>query len=349
MGPTSPRTLPRATPIVLAMLLLPALPFGTSAAEPEPVLVAILDTGVDATHPEFDPGQLVGWKDFVNARPAPYDDNGHGTATASLAVGNNRGSCGASPKTSFAPGRQFVMAKVLDAAGSGSSDVIDGAIDWAVAQGADVISISIGADRPLPVDLAPAFERAHAAGVLVVVAAGNGAGNLGLAPIPSWGGAFGNEMTALVVGGGTRTGTLTSTTGNTDPDVASWSDSVCSAKAGGGYVTSSGTSLSAPLVAGMAASVMQAARDAGKTSTAARITDILTLSASNNQFSPYAREGLGHLLDDEAARAIQHATAGTSRAALILAYDAQGAHAPADRAYHVTVKENLQVLSPNLA
>ena len=64
-------------------------------------VIAVLDTGIDGRHPELAGGKIVGWQDFVNHRPEPYDDNGHGTHCASIAAGRPS----TSPKASTRPGR----------------------------------------------------------------------------------------------------------------------------------------------------------------------------------------------------------------------------------------------------
>lgn len=55
--------------------------------------IAVLDTGIWPEHPDFQ-GKIVGWADFVNMAPDPYDDNGHGTMVASIAAGTGAGSNG---------------------------------------------------------------------------------------------------------------------------------------------------------------------------------------------------------------------------------------------------------------
>lgn len=322
----------------LALLLLPLVPGAAPQAAPSgPIVVAVLDSGIDPDHPEFAPGQIVAWRDFVGDGAAPYDDHGHGTATASLVAGQNRAGCAdGTPKQAYAPDARLVIAKVANAEGSITGDV-DAAIRWSVEQGADVISMSFGTIVPFPVRTLDEIQRARAAGVLVVVAAGNGAGNAGLAPMPSWLTNHGNDPYALVVGGGTRTGTLLSTTGNLDPEVTSWSDGVCVAKAGGGYRLMSGTSFSAPLVSGMAAKAIAAARAAGQPDGPDRIEPLILHSARNNVFSPYAREGLGHLMDAELALLVHRAQSGTPLSQAVAEYDAQGAHARADRQFHAIV------------
>ncbi|HWH09365.1 MAG TPA: S8 family serine peptidase, partial [Candidatus Thermoplasmatota archaeon] len=138
--------------VLAALLLLPLVP-ASGAATTDPLRIAVIDTGIDASHPEFAPGQVVAWRDFTPERSAtPKDGHGHGTATASLVAGRNVGGCGSDalrPKLSFAPGAQLVVARVGNDKGEVVGN-IDAAFDWAVAQGADVISMSIGGIAPLP-------------------------------------------------------------------------------------------------------------------------------------------------------------------------------------------------------
>lgn len=97
------------------------------------VKVAVIDTGV-ALHPDLK-GKIVAWKDFVNGRGTPYDDNGHGTHVAGIIAGK---------KTGVAPGSQLLVAKVFDTSGTAPLSRILQAFQWAVENGADVISYSAG-------------------------------------------------------------------------------------------------------------------------------------------------------------------------------------------------------------
>jgi len=112
------------------------------------IKVCIVDTGVDDSHPNIDP--LVAEIDYVNNDNDAMDDNGHGTHVAGIVASKNpiyRG---------VAYGSSLIAAKVLDSSGSGwSSDVIAG-IDWCAANGADVISMSLGGfgDEDSPTSLA---------------------------------------------------------------------------------------------------------------------------------------------------------------------------------------------------
>jgi subtilisin family serine protease len=132
------------------------------------IVVAVIDTGVDATHPDLRGALVPGW-DFVGNDPDPTDDNGHGTAVAGVlgARSNNRaggaGSCW----------RCLIMPlKALDAKGSGDDTLIAAAIVWATDHGVRVINLSLGGPGS-SVALADALAYASARDVIVVAAAGN--------------------------------------------------------------------------------------------------------------------------------------------------------------------------------
>jgi serine protease len=130
--------------------------------------VAVIDTGVDADHPDLS-GRVLPGRDFANDDMNAADDNGHGTMVAGFAAatGNNgRGVAGAAWNARILP------VKVLDAAGSGSDADIAAGITWAADQGADVINLSLGGPSESET-LEAAVEYASGKGALVVAAAGN--------------------------------------------------------------------------------------------------------------------------------------------------------------------------------
>src|SRR5712692_6230523 len=141
------------------------------------VTVCIVDSGIDMLHPDFARLRLVAWKDFVNLRSEPYDDNGHGTAMAGLIAANGslRG---------IAPDASLIVAKATNSAGFGSSQAVADGIRFCVdpfgngTRGADIISISLGSKAPLFVatDVSLAAQAALDRGVFVVAAAGNDGG-----------------------------------------------------------------------------------------------------------------------------------------------------------------------------
>ena len=114
------------------------------------VPVAVIDSGVDKTHPEF-AGKIIGGKSFVGGSPY-LDREGHGTFVAGLiaaTVGNAEGIAGMSPSA------QLLVAKVVNPAFPDEIDVVAeaNAIRWAVDEGARVINISLGGVRdPLDPD-----------------------------------------------------------------------------------------------------------------------------------------------------------------------------------------------------
>ncbi|WP_371406767.1 S8 family serine peptidase [Kribbella sp. NBC_00662] len=132
-------------------------------------IVAVLDTGVDAGHPDLVGHLVPGYNAVSSTRPNPVDDNGHGTMTLGIiaaAANNGVGVAGVGWNVKAMP------VKVLDADGSGyDSDIAEG-IDWAVAHGAKVINMSLGGPDNDPI-LYDAIKRAYASGVVTVVAAGN--------------------------------------------------------------------------------------------------------------------------------------------------------------------------------
>ncbi|MFW9927488.1 MAG: S8 family serine peptidase, partial [Candidatus Thorarchaeota archaeon] len=146
------------------------------------ITVAILDSGIDGNHPDLE-NRLIGFKDFINSNddmePSDgidaYDDNGHGTVCAWNAVGDGTASGG--NLTGTAPGANLLGIKVLDVTGSGDDSVIAQGIEFAVLQGVDVISLSLGGewtDNTYVIEPSVAeIENAIDSGISVVVAAGN--------------------------------------------------------------------------------------------------------------------------------------------------------------------------------
>jgi len=135
------------------------------------VVIAIVDTGVDDSHPDL-VGKVIRAKSFVSGEDS-VDRNGHGTHVAGIVAGTGAASNGMN--IGIAPGANLINAKVLDASGSGyTSGIIEG-MGWAVEEGADIISMSLGGD-PMSGLSDPMTEAANAVverGVVVVVAAGN--------------------------------------------------------------------------------------------------------------------------------------------------------------------------------
>ncbi|WUW21677.1 S8 family serine peptidase [Streptomyces sp. NBC_01463] len=159
-----------------------------AAADGAGVTVAVLDSGVDYSHPDLGGGfgeghKVVAGHDFVNGDDDPMDDNGHGTHVAGIIAGRAAAKGGV---TGVAPGAELTAYKVMNANGEGTtSDIVAGieaAIDPANPHRADVINLSIGGYGDGSDPLGLAATAATRAGVVVVAAAGNegpGAGTVG--------------------------------------------------------------------------------------------------------------------------------------------------------------------------
>ncbi|MBI2387046.1 MAG: S8 family peptidase [Elusimicrobia bacterium] len=206
------------------------------------VKVAVIDTGIDAGHPELSGSVDGGYSAITKTEnPADYqDDNGHGSHVAGTiaAKKDGKGVVGVAPKA------RLYAVKVLDADGSGNlSDVIDGIV-WAAKNKMDVANMSLGA----PVDseaMKRAVRFARGSGVVIVAAAGNSGGSVGFP------GAY--EDTIAVAASDSNDKLAGFSSRGPEVDFIAPGVDVLSAKMGGGFASYSGTSMAAPHVAGLAA------------------------------------------------------------------------------------------------
>lgn len=226
----------------------------------EGVKVAVIDTGVDAGHPDLNGGKVVAWADFVNgSNSTPYDDNGHGTHVSSIIAGTGNASGG--KYLGVAPNASLLAAKALDGSGSGYYTNIIKGMDWAVQNGAQVISMSLGGNHSPAMD--EAVSNAVNKGVVVVVAAGNGGPSPGTISCP------GDSPDAITVGAVDKSDLIANFSsrgptydGRIKPDVTNVGVNVTAANAGGTaatgyYISMSGTSMATPMTAGVVALMLQ--------------------------------------------------------------------------------------------
>ncbi|MER5882930.1 S8 family serine peptidase [Streptomyces sp. NPDC001941] len=224
--------------------------------------VAVLDTGTDLDHPDLK-GRVVASENFTDS-DTDRDRQGHGTHTISTVGGSGAASGGA--KRGVAPGTSLLSGKVLDDSGSGATSWIIAGMEWAVAQGADVVSMSLGSAEPTdctdPMSAA-AEELASRNKALFVIAAGNTGPSLnsvsspGCAPsVLTVGAVDRDDSTASFSSGGP---TLVHHT--LKPEIAAPGVDISAAAAGGrgvyAYRSMSGTSMATPHVAGAAAVLKQ--------------------------------------------------------------------------------------------
>ncbi len=106
------------------------------------IKIAVVDTGVDATHPDL-AGKVLASANFSSS-PDATDHYGHGTHVASIAAGTGAGSGGS--YRGVAPDAKLLSAKVLGDDGTGLYSGIVAGMEWAVGQGAQVVNLSLGGD-----------------------------------------------------------------------------------------------------------------------------------------------------------------------------------------------------------
>ena len=135
--------------------------------------VAVLDGGVECTHPDLAANCAPGYN-VLAPGTLPEDGTGHGTHVAGIIAGalNWSGMAGLAPEATIIP------VKVLNSSGTGKVSRVIAGMEWAVAQGVDIINMSLGAPDYIAAQ-AKAVKAARKAGVLVVCAAGNFAGDVG--------------------------------------------------------------------------------------------------------------------------------------------------------------------------
>jgi uncharacterized repeat protein (TIGR01451 family) len=215
------------------------------------VVVAVIDSGVNLSHPDL-AAHLISGYDFVDNDAVPEDGNGHGSNVAGIvgAALNGVGVVG------VAPGARILPVRVLNNQGSGTSSWVADGITYA-ADRAQVLNISLGSVSSSSVIEDAVNYAASTKGRLVIVSAGNCGDNsyylngCTYRNQPSYPAAYSNVMAVAAVD--SSDGRASFSTQGTYVDIAAPGVDIYSAYKNGGYTSESGTSQAAPHVAGLAA------------------------------------------------------------------------------------------------
>jgi subtilisin family serine protease len=256
----------------LEQIRVPELRFRHFGLDGTSVRVGIIDTGVDANHPDLN-GRVLHYRDWVDPKvTVPRDDHGHGTHVAGTIGGANTSglSIGVAPKVGF------VIAKAFNRSGNSKDSDLLAALQWmadpdgqpATDDAPRVINNSwnvdgnIGSLDPAQDPFCVAIDGLAKLGITTVVAAGNDGSSRNTIKIP---GACPGALTVAatdrgdqIVSFSSRGPAIWKTGSIAKPDVAAPGKDVESADPGGGYRTRSGTSMASPHVAGAVAILLQA-------------------------------------------------------------------------------------------
>ena len=256
--------------------------------------VAVLDTGIDWTHPDLQ-SNVRGVVSFVPGQTA-MDSHGHGTHCAGTigAAINGSGVVGVAPEVSLHG------VKVLANNGSGQFSWIIAGINWAIQNRMHIVSLSLGAPTGATA-LEAICDAAHHAGLLLVAAAGNAGPGMGTIGFP---GRYRNVIAVSAIDNNNVIASFSSR-GN-EVELCAPGVQVLSTAPGNRYVAMSGTSMACPHVAGAAAVVWGAHRFA----TNVQVWNLLAASADNLGNPGWdALYGYGRVDVDQAALAMTPAPA----------------------------------------
>jgi subtilisin len=212
------------------------------------IRVAVVDTGIDFTHPDLQPN-YVGGTSFVPGAATPMDDHGHGTHCAGTIAAAIEGS----NVVGVAPQASLYAVKVLDQNGSGQFSWIIAGLDWCIQNAIHVVSMSLGG-ASAPTALETMCNTAWSKGLLLVAAAGHANLQTPVPPAVSNVGYPGKYRNVIAVSAIDAANVIAPfSCRGPEVDLCAPGVTVLSDKRGGGTTVMSGTSMASPHVAGVAA------------------------------------------------------------------------------------------------
>ncbi|MGW2088531.1 S8 family peptidase [Streptomyces sp. NPDC001880] len=231
------------------------------------VKVAVLDSGIDATHPDL-AGRIAEAVDFTNSPSGTVDQHGHGTHVASTIAGTGQASDGL--RRGVAPGAKLSIGRVCGPDGSCAGSAVIAGMEWAAKSGADVVNMSLGGAPSDGKDLLSTTVNtlSRTYGTLFVISAGNAGPDAETVGAP---GAADEALTVAAVDKSDQMARFSSRgprvgDGAVKPDISAPGVAIVAARAKGTgmgkpvddyYTSASGTSMASPHMAGAAAIIAQ--------------------------------------------------------------------------------------------
>lgn len=209
------------------------------------VVVAVIDTGADLTHPDLKANLLANGWNFGDDNATPQDVMGHGTKVVGIIAALRNNAVGV---VGLAPEAKILPLKInVGGGGTFTSDRLAQAIAYAVKNGAKIINLSLTVDNETQT-VRDAVSAALKAGVVMVAASGNEGGVV----------AFPANMPGVIGVASTDQSNKLASFSNAGPEVtvAAPGVNIYSTSLGGGYGSASGTSFSAPIVSAAIADMM---------------------------------------------------------------------------------------------
>ncbi len=210
------------------------------------ITIAILDTGCDTDHPDLK-DRIIGGRNFTEddgGKSEIYEDyNGHGTHVAGTIAAslNNTGVAGVAPEANL------LILKVLGKNGSGQYDWIIKAIDYAISQKVDIISMSLGGPEDVK-ELHDIIKKAVNQNILVVCAAGNEGDGEDSTDELGYPGCYNEVISVGAIDLERQSSEFTNS--NNQVDLVAPGEKITSTYLNGTYASLSGTSMATPHVSG---------------------------------------------------------------------------------------------------